>query len=67
MVKPEKSPLSLSQDQKIVAHKTSDFLGNKIADPITKSDLIAIALSRQKELDANPKAIQQIEFVVQLK
>ena len=26
--------------------------------------LIAADLSRQKELDANPKAIQQIEFVV---
>ena len=29
--------------------------------------LIAIDLSRQKELDADPKAIQQIEFVGQLK
>ena len=29
--------------------------------------LIATYLSRQKELDADPKAIQQIEFVVQLK
>ena len=29
--------------------------------------LIAANLSRQKELDANPKAIQQIEFVGQLK
>ena len=29
--------------------------------------LIAIDLSRQKELDAYPKAIQQIEFVAQLK
>ena len=29
--------------------------------------LIAVDLSRQKELDANPKAIQQIEFVRQLK
>ena len=29
--------------------------------------LIAVALSRQKELDADPKAIQQIEFVGQLK
>ena len=29
--------------------------------------LIAVILSRQKELDTNPKAIQQIEFVGQLK
>ena len=29
--------------------------------------LIAIDLSRQKELDADPKAIQEIEFVGQLK
>ena len=29
--------------------------------------LIAIDLSRQKELDANPKAIQQIEFTGKLK
>ena len=29
--------------------------------------LIAVALSRQKELDADPKVIQQIEFVGQLK
>ena len=29
--------------------------------------LIAVDLSRQKELDADPKATQQIEFVGQLK
>ena len=29
--------------------------------------LIAVHLSRQKELDANPKAIQQIQFVRQFK
>ena len=29
--------------------------------------LIAVDLSRQKEFDANPKVIQQIEFVGQLK
>ena len=29
--------------------------------------LIAVDLSRQKELDAGPKAIQRIEFVGQLK
>ena len=29
--------------------------------------LIAVDLSRERELDANPKAIQQIEFVGQLK
>ena len=29
--------------------------------------LIAVDLSTQKELDAEPKAIQQIEFVGQLK
>ena len=29
--------------------------------------LIAVDLSRQKELDAGPKVIQQIEFVGQLK
>ena len=29
--------------------------------------LIAVDLSRQKELDADPKAIQQIEFIRQLK
>ena len=29
--------------------------------------LIAVDLSRQKELDADPKAIQEIEFVWQLK
>ena len=29
--------------------------------------LIAVDLSRQKELEADPKAIQQIEFVGQLK
>ena len=29
--------------------------------------LIAVDLSRQKELDADPKAIEQIEFVRQLK
>ena len=29
--------------------------------------LIAVDLSRQKELDANPKAIQQIELAGQLK
>ena len=29
--------------------------------------LLAVDLSRQKELDADPKAIQQIEFVGQLK
>ena len=29
--------------------------------------LIAVDLSRQKELDADPKVIQQIEFVGQLK
>ena len=29
--------------------------------------LIAVDLSRQKELDADPKAIQQIEFVGQSK
>ena len=28
---------------------------------------IGVDLSRQKELDADPKAIQQIEFVAQLK
>ena len=28
---------------------------------------IAVDLSRQKELEADPKAIQQIEFVGQLK
>ena len=28
--------------------------------------LIAVDLSRQKELDADPKAIQQIELVIQL-
>ena len=28
-------------------------------------ELIAVDLSRQKELDADSKAIQQIEFVVQ--
>ena len=28
---------------------------------------MAVDLSRQKELDADPKAIQQIEFVEQLK
>ena len=30
-------------------------------------ELIAVNLGRQKELDADPKAIQQIEFVAQLK
>ena len=29
--------------------------------------IIAVDLSRQKELDSDPKAIQQIEFVGQLK
>ena len=29
--------------------------------------LIAVDLSRQKELDSDPKALQQIEFVGQLK
>ena len=29
--------------------------------------LIAVDLSRQKELDADPKAIQQIQFVGQLR
>ena len=29
--------------------------------------LIAIDLSRQKKIDANPKAIQKIEFIKQLK
>ena len=29
--------------------------------------LIAVHLSRQKELDANPKAIQEIQFVRQFK
>ena len=29
--------------------------------------LIAVDLSRQKELDADPKTIQQIEFVGQLR
>ena len=29
--------------------------------------LIAVDLSRQKELDADPKAVQQLEFVRQLK
>ena len=29
--------------------------------------LIAVNLSRQKELDTDPKAIEQIEFIVQLK
>ena len=29
--------------------------------------LIAVDLSRQKELDADPKAIEQIEFVGKLK
>ena len=29
--------------------------------------LIAVDLSRQKELDADPKGIQQMEFVGQLK
>ena len=29
--------------------------------------LIAVDLSRQKQLDADPKAIQQLEFVGQLK
>ena len=29
--------------------------------------LIAVDLSRQKELDANPKAIQEIEFIGELK
>ena len=29
--------------------------------------IIAVDLNRQKELDADPKAIQQIEFVGQLK
>ena len=29
--------------------------------------LIAVDLSRQKELDADPEAIQQIEFIGQLK
>ena len=29
--------------------------------------LIAVDVSRQKELDADPKAIQQVEFIEQLK
>ena len=29
--------------------------------------LLAVDLSRQKELDADPKAIQQVKFVEQLK
>ena len=29
--------------------------------------LIAVDLSRQKELDADPKSVQQVEFVGQLK
>ena len=33
----------------------------------THYGLIAIDLSRKKELDADPKAIQQIKFVGQLK
>ena len=32
-----------------------------------KYGLLAVDLSRQKELDADPKAIQQVEFVEQLK
>ena len=32
-----------------------------------KYRLLAVALSKQKALDADPKAIQQVEFVEQLK
>ena len=34
---------------------------------INQYRLIAVDLSRQKELDSDPKALQQIEFVGQLK
>ena len=34
---------------------------------ITSRIIVAVDLSRQKELDADPKAIQRIEFVRQLK
>ena len=30
-------------------------------------ELVAVDLSKQKELDADPKAIQQIEFIYTLK
>ena len=44
-------------------------IGNLLDYEYTKNHyrLIAIDLSRQKELDADPKVIQQIEFVGQLK
>ena len=38
-----------------------------IYEYIKNYKLIAVDLSRQEELDTNPKAIQQIEFVGQLK
>ena len=34
---------------------------------LENQQLIAVYLSKQKELDEDPKAIQQIEFVGQLK
>ena len=34
---------------------------------ITNSKIIAVNFSRQKELDAHPKAIYQIEFIGHLK
>ena len=38
-----------------------------ISKVITNSKIIAVHFSRQKELDAHPKAIYQIEFIGHLK
>ena len=38
-----------------------------ISKVITNSKIIAVNFSRQKELDAHPKAIYQIEFIGHLK
>ena len=43
------------------------FLGRIYFESNDRYRLIAVDLSRQKELDADPKATQQIEFVGQLK
>ena len=52
--------LTLGEDYTTICLLDYDYIKNHYR-------LIAVDLSRQKELDADPKATQQIEFIGQLK
>ena len=77
MINNEKNDQALDSDikrykeiRKLKTAKSEDYTTGCLLDSdyIKSQDRIMIVdLSRQKELDADPKAIQQIEFVRQLK